>query len=173
MIRDYVVQTRPCHEMIAKVSLEAKGFVVFLPTVREEIRTGRRREHRTSTIAPLFPGYLFVSIDLADRNWRVISGAKGVRGILGENVEHPTALPIGAMADLVTRYEAGEFVKGTPTYRISAGDRLRLTDGPFAGHVGICVVSRAERIQVLLSSLWGAIKVNVPVGACAQVLATT
>lgn len=165
MIRDYVVQTKPCHEVIAKVSLEAKGFVTFLPTVREEIRTGRLREKRTSTIAPLFPGYLFVSIDLADQTWRPITGAKGVRGILGRDVEHPTALPIGVLGELITRYEAGEFNRGATVMRISAGDIVNISSGPFAGHSGICITSRAERIQVLLSSLWGAIKINVPIEA--------
>lgn len=161
-MRDYVVQTHPCSEMIAKISLEARGFDVFLPTIYEEIRVGRNREKRLSTIAPLFPGYLFVAFDTDDDGWFQISSTKGVRCLLGRDGLHPTPLPTGAVIELQARYAAGEFVRRPQGPNINAGDRFTVTAGPFLGFSGVCKVSGQERIEVLLSTLWGAIKTELP-----------
>ena len=169
-MRDYVVQTHPCSEVIAKVSLEARGFEIFLPTVCEEIRTGRMRERRTSTIAPLFPGYLFVRMDLNMFELSQVKSAKGVKCILGVDSSRPTPLPLGAVADLQARYQAGEFAKRVSTYRVSAGDRLTVTSGAFQGFSGVCRESRSDRIKALLSTLWGAIAVDLPSNFVTKVL---
>ncbi len=167
MIRDYVVQTHPCAEVLAKSNLEARAFDVYLPTVVYEGRTGRLREKRYTTIEPLFPGYLFVTLDIACAEWRRISSAKGVRRLLGENSERPTALPCGALQDLRERFNAGEFVKRIGGPQITAGDRIRVTNGAFEGYAGTCTQSRGDRVHVLLSLLMGAVPVTLPVGMVA------
>lgn len=160
--RDYVVQTHPCCEAIASANLESRGFEVYLPTVIEEIRTGRLRQKRTTVTAPLFPRYLFVRFDVGIIGWRKITSTKGVQRIMGRDSEHPTPLPLLALDDLRARFDAGEFVKRIATYSISAGDQIRVTQGAFAGHSGVCTISRGDRIRVLLSKLSGAIKVDLP-----------
>lgn len=162
MSRDYVVQTLPCFEAVAKANLEAKGFEVYLPTVVEEIRTGRLREKRTTVLAPLFPRYLFVRMDLHDRAWRVIASVRGVQRMLGSDGEHPTPLPVRALGDLRERFAAGEFVRRAAVSAVNAGDGVTITEGVFQGHSGICTVSRGERIKVLLSLLSGAVEVDLP-----------
>jgi transcriptional antiterminator RfaH len=159
---DFVVQTHPCSEALAKGNLEAKGFVVYLPTVIEEIRSGRRREQRTTVMAPLFPGYLFVRLSLGDRDWSEIGSAGGVKRMLPNN-EHPKPIPDGALDDLRARFDAGEFVRKVSNYRINAGDAVTVTEGAFQGHTGVCTVSRGERIKVMLARLWGALEVEMPV----------
>lgn len=161
MIRDYVVQTHPCAEVIAKANLEAKGFRAFLPTVIEEIRTGPRRERRSTVMAPLFPRYMFLALDLADDAWKIVSGVRGVQRILGVDGNRPTPLPEGALSELQARYAAGEFVRRVATYAVSAGDRVTVGQGVFAGHSGVCTVSRGERVKVLLSLLGGAVEVSM------------
>lgn len=160
--RDYVVQTHPCAEVLAKANLEARGFEVYLPTVIEEIRTGRLREKRTTVMAPLFPRYLFVKLDLAIAAWRAIALVRGVQRVIGYDAEHPTALPEGALAELRDRYAAGEFVRRVATYAVSAGDSVTVTEGVLRGHSGVCTVSRGERVKVLFSRLSGAVEVDLP-----------
>lgn len=160
--RDYVVQTLPCSEAIAKANLEAKGFQVYLPTVVEEIRTGRMREKRTTVLAPLFPRYLFVKMALLDGSWRKIASVRGVQRVLGYDSEHPTALPVGALDELQERYAAGEFVRRSATHTVNAGDAVTITEGAFRGHAGVCTVSRGERVKVLLSRLGGAFEMDMP-----------
>lgn len=162
MTRDYVVQTHPCSEALAKANLEARGFEVFFATVVEEIRFGRAREKRLTVMAPLFPGYLFVKLDLAQDAWRGVSSARGVKRMLGRDSEHPTPLPRGAVDDLQARFLAGEFVQRARTFAVTAGDLVRVTEGVFEGHKGVCTVSRGERVKVLLSLLSGSIAVDLP-----------
>ena len=57
----YVAQTHPRAEMKASQHLGRQGFEVYLPRYLKK----RRHARRTDTIAaPLYPGYLFVAIDL-------------------------------------------------------------------------------------------------------------
>lgn len=160
--RDYVVQTHPCSEAIARANLESLGFQAYLPTVIEELRTGRLKHKRETAMVPLFPRYIFVRFDISNGTWRKIASAKGVQRLLGSDSEHPTPLPQGALLDLRARYAAGEFVRRVETYRISAGDNVTVTHGAFQGHSGICKVSRGDRIRVLLTRLWGAVEVELP-----------
>lgn len=165
--RDYVVQTHPCHEALAHGNLLAAGFASYLPTVLYEGRTGRRREQRYTTMEPLFPGYLFVTFDLASPRWRTINGIRGVRRILSQDSEHPTPLAVDTLNELGARYAAGEFVRNA-TYGISAGDAVIVSSGAFQGHTGVCTVSRGDRIRVLLNLLWGALEVNLPAAMAAR-----
>ena len=160
MIRHYVAQTHPCAETLAKANLEAQGFETFLPVVVEEARRGVLGRKRVTALAPLFPGYMFIALDLSS-HWRAACSTKGVRRLLGRDSEHPTPLPIGAIPDLVARYDAGEFVQRVTTFRVNAGDDVTIAKGAFEGCRGVCVVSRGERIQVLLSLLGGAVKMDM------------
>lgn len=159
---DYVVQTLPCFEAVAKANLEARGFGVYLPTVIEEIRTGRMREKRATVMAPLFPRYLFVRLDLGDSAWRQIASVRGVQRILGNDPERPSPMPDGALGELQARYAAGEFVKRERSFTVSAGDVIMVNEGVFQGHSGVCTASRGERVKVLLSLLSGAVEVDLP-----------
>lgn len=159
--RDYVVQTHPCSEALAKANLEAHGFEVYLPTVIDEIRHGRMREKRLEVEAPLFPGYLFVRFDIGTDPWRVVSAAKGVKRLMGADSEHPTPLGINTLDELRARFLAGEFVRRSNTYIVSAGDRVTVRQGAFQGHAGVCKVSRGERVKVLLSILSGSVLVDL------------
>lgn len=162
MTRDYVVQTHPCFEAIAKGNLEAAGFEeVYLPTVIEEVRFGPRQERRSTVMVPLFPGYVFVPLDLGEQGWRRIAKVRGVKRLLGRDSEHPTPLPIGALDDLRGRFLAGEFVKRSQTFQLSAGDQVTVVQGAFEGLRGVCMVSRGDRVRVLLSLLGGTVPVNM------------
>ena len=54
-----------------------------------------------------------------------------------------------------------------PKYR--AGDRLRVTQGPFAGHVGLYAgMKPRERVEVLLAILGGSQRVTLAADAVEQ-----
>jgi transcriptional antiterminator RfaH len=154
----YVVQTKPCHEAIAHENIQAIGFEAYLPTVRVEVRT---RLKRFTVLEPLFPSYLFVSMDLSAEPWRKVASAKGVQRILGVDGEHPTAVPDGALDQLRARFAAGEFTRGVQAPRVDVGDDVVVESGPFEGQIGKCVESRGERVKILLNLLGGEARVNV------------
>ena len=59
--RWYVVQSQPNAELKAVAHLNRQGFATYLPRYLKRRRHARRVE---IIAAPLFPRYLFVSIDL-------------------------------------------------------------------------------------------------------------
>src|SRR3546814_10409986 len=75
MTRWYVAQTQAQGEERARLNLERQGFRTYLPRYRRERRHARRRD---VVKAPLFPGYIFIELDLEQSPWRSINGTFGV-----------------------------------------------------------------------------------------------
>lgn len=145
----YVVQTHPCQERLALTEMEEARFETCWLASKEKYRskTGWREMD-----VPTFPSYIFVSFDVRDERWRSITQMRGVKRILGSDPMHPTQLPIGAIDKLKARFDAGEF-KVRAELPIAVLDRVRIDAGPFAGHVGLCTMSRGERIKILMQVL--------------------
>jgi len=86
--RWYVAQTHPHAETKASLHLQRQGFGIYLPRYLKQ----RRHARRVDTIAaPLFPRYLFISLDSVNDNWMPIRSTRGVGKIVRFN-EHP--LPV-------------------------------------------------------------------------------
>ena len=80
----------------------------------------------------LFPGYLFVLIEL---QWHAARWAPGVVRLVMNGVG-PAAVPDGVIADLKGR-ETGGLIDLPRPPKFRTGDRLRVISGPFDGHVGL------------------------------------
>lgn len=159
-IRHYVVRTKPCHEAIARANLQVIGFDAYVPTVREDVRS---RTTRTTILAPMFPGYIFVALDMSDRNWRSAAHAKGVVDLLPHS-DHPTAVPEAAMV-WVREVEAAENLKKNAKHgpNIDVGDCVQVSGGSWEGYNGEIrgINSRGDRVRVLLTILGAAREVEV------------
>ena len=67
--RGYVVQTQPHAESKAMGHLIRQGFATYLPRYLKRRRHARKIE---TVAAPLFPRYLFVTVDMETQQWRSI-----------------------------------------------------------------------------------------------------
>jgi len=106
----------------------------------------------------LFPGYLFVFIEL---QWSRARWSPGVVRIV-LNGGTPAVVPDGVIAALKAR-ETGGLIELPRPPKFRPGDRVRLLHGPLAGHVGLYAGMKArERIEVLLSLLGGRQRVTLP-----------
>lgn len=162
MIRWYVVATRPSQEERATENLRRQGFDVWFPRVQ---RTRRRARRFDTVLCPLFPGYLFVRLDLGGDHWRPISSTFGVRRLIcGDS--GPCALPEGFVAELMSQCEGG--ILWDHVRRLEAGSKVRVVTGPFVDCIGtlICADS-ATRVRLLLSVLGGAVETVLPSAAVA------
>jgi transcriptional antiterminator RfaH len=82
----------------------------------------------------------------------------------------PARVPDGVIADLKGR-ETDGLIDLPPVPKFSPGDRLRVTRGPFAGHVGLYAgMKPRERVEVLLRILGGAQRVTLSADAVEQAL---
>ena len=69
MKRWYVAMTHTKSEEVAYANLARQGFQAYLPRYLRERRHARKT---TEVKAPLFPGYLFINIDMDAERWRPI-----------------------------------------------------------------------------------------------------
>src|SRR5215469_3528807 len=91
--RWYAVQCLSNREFVAAAQLRNQGFTTFLPCLLKTRRHARRFD---SVRRSLFPGYLFVQLDLARDRWRSVNGTLGVAKLVG-HTETPSAAPAGSI----------------------------------------------------------------------------
>jgi transcriptional antiterminator RfaH len=163
MTRWYVVSTQPHQEARAVANLCRQGFDTWLPLLQRARRHARRVDR---VIVPLFPGYLFVALDLGIARWRSINGTFGVVKLLC-NGDMPQAVPDGLVDELMSRRDTNGFVRPPPKAFV-VGQGLRVAEGPFADLEGIYEgMSGRDRVVLLLNMLGRKVKATVPLAGLA------
>lgn len=143
--RWYVVRSAPRKEFFAASQLENQSFRTFVPRLRRTVRHARRTQ---TVLAPLFPRYLFVAMDVDRVRWRSILGTFGVAQLIMSG-ERPKPVPDGVVENLA---EASDLA-GAVSFRdrLRVGDDVRFVSGPFAELIGRLVdLDDAGRVGVLL-----------------------
>ncbi len=138
----YAAYTCANHEKRASTHISQRGFECFFPTYSTVRRWSDRR---VELEMPLFPGYIFVHLDLCDR-LKVLQ-APGVARIVGFGGQ-PVALPDEQINLLRAGLDAGLHFQPHPYLTI--GRRVRLKSGPLAGIQGILRRHRGN-LRVLIS----------------------
>jgi transcription elongation factor/antiterminator RfaH len=158
-VRWYVVHTRPNREAEAKRQLENQQFRTFLPLYVKMVSHARKLH---KTFAPLFPGYLFVALDLDRDPWHSVNGTIGVTSLIMAG-ERPTPVKTGVVETLIESTAKNGELCFTPPLRV--GDRVRLAAGPFSEQLGILQqFGASQRVHVLLEIMGGKIPVSLPQG---------
>lgn len=153
----YLVHTQSGKEKLVVSHLEQQGYRAFLPLYLKKVKVGRATKEVT---AALFPAYLFVSFERATQNWRPINGTFGVKHLVCFN-QIPAKVPNGIMDALFSRIEPSGLIGSAPILR--AGDKVRIADGPFTGHMAkIEALPSSERARLLLEimSQWVPIELD-------------
>jgi len=126
----YVVQVAPNMESSAQSNLTRQRYQVkHLKCIERRIRSGRPIDW----IAPLFPGYIFVSLT-PNQPWGEIIRTKHVTDILKADGE-PAPLPSDVAEGWLGRADCTGLI-GFARRRYALGTRLKVTGGPFESHVG-------------------------------------
>ncbi len=159
MIRWYVVHARPNQERRAEENLARRGFRVWLPMMERSRRHARRIE---TVRAALFPGYLFVALDIEREAWRAINGTFGVRRLLCDGAR-PQALPQIFVAALRGAIGADGLSMAAPA-DLQPGDAVTIAAGrPFAECAAVVLrLAPGERVEVLLDILGGRVPARLP-----------
>jgi transcription antitermination factor NusG len=112
--RWYVVHAQPRAESKAAFHLARQSYSVFWPRFAKVVRHARRR---TETLAPLFPGYLFLSLDVSRQRWRSVNGTCGVVRLIMQG-ERPQPVPRGVVEALQIRTGADGVMNWSPSFEI-------------------------------------------------------
>jgi transcriptional antiterminator NusG len=116
-------------QRIETMDMQDKIFDVVVPTEEEiEVKEGKRRtvERR------VFPGYILVQMLMDEDSWYVVRNTPGVTGFVGMG-NNPTPLRPEEVNSIMKRMEA-DAPRVKVTYKI--GQKVRITDGPFADFMG-------------------------------------
>lgn len=141
----------------AEAALLRQDMAVFCPKVRKVVR---RFGKAVPEAAPLFPGYLFVAVDLARPKWRAVANTYGVSRIVTRGAGEPAPVPDTLIDGLIARCDASGFL--LPPRTVSPGDRVRLAAGAFADLVATVErIDERRRVWVLLEILGGLREVQV------------
>ena len=153
----YLIYTKPRQEKSALQNLEQQGYQCYLPLLpKEKLRQGAV----ALTDEPLFPRYLFINLaqDFMAKSWSPIRSTKGVSRMVRFGAE-PAKID-DALVDLLRAHETS--VLSEPERLFNPGERVQLTEGPFAGIEGIYQMADGDRRVMVLIELMSK-KVLVPV----------
>jgi transcriptional antiterminator RfaH len=140
----YVLQTKPRQELRAREHLENQGFRCVLPLIRVE---KIRRRVRQWVDEPLFARYLFIRLGGADARWNVLRSTRGVSQVVRFGGV-PAKVPSEWMIAFLSRDRA-------PVRLFDTGQRVVVTDGPFAGLEGVYKLPDGETRAIVLLELLG------------------
>jgi len=133
----------------AQWHLENQGFTSFAPTHRvEKKRSGVRKV----VSEPLFPGYLFVALDMREDRVSAIRSTRGVLGFVRFG-GYPTRIPGEVIDQIKARCSDHEAAEPEPLYQ--KGTPVEVTKGPFAGLPAVFDTHDGEERCFILLDMMG------------------
>lgn len=155
--RWFAVHTQPNRELRATTQLLNQGYQVFVPKRMKTVRHARRLK---TIIAPLFPRYVFIELDLTAHQWRNVNSTFGVTSLVMQG-DMPHPVPQGIVETMIASVDGKGLVQFEQDLKV--GGRVRLAAGPFADRLGILDrLDDSGRVRVLLEIMGGRVPVRVP-----------
>lgn len=162
----YVIHTYSGYEnkvqdtLIRKVhsmGLEDTIKQILLPMQdEEEVKDGQKKV----VSRKVFPGYLLIEMEVNDHSWYVVRNTPGVTGFVGTTTK-PVPLSDAEVARILNKDK-----KVPVRVTVKAGDRIRITEGPFADNAATVVSVSADkgRIVAEISAFGHATKIDLEAG---------
>jgi transcription termination/antitermination protein NusG len=136
-------------QRIDTMGMAGKILKIVVPTEDEiEVRDGKRKTVKRQ----VYPGYVLVQMAMSEESWFVVRNTPGVTRFVGMG-NRPQPLSQQEVNVLLGRMEAE-----APKIRVNfrAGQKVRITDGPFADFIGVVDKIDTERAKVVaLVSFFG------------------
>jgi transcriptional antiterminator RfaH len=110
--------------------------------------TRRKASRFVNVLKPLFPGYMFVSVNADLAPWRTINSTIGVSRLVSFESK-PRPLPRQLVSGLMLRCDTDG--KILPSKTLNEGDRVELLTGPFASFIAtVETIDPEQRIWILM-----------------------
>jgi transcription antitermination factor NusG len=152
----FAVRTLHLREVRAETQLLQQGLRTFLP---KRLKTVRHARRLSTVVAPFFPNYLFVKLDLTRDRWRSVNGTFGVAGLVMQG-DQPHPIPRGIVETLMASSDSRGLLRFERDLKV--GGRVRLMAGPFAERLGILDrLDDSGRVRVLLEIMGGHVPVVI------------
>jgi len=141
----YLIQFKPNSHRVAERNLRRQEFETFLPMQKITLRKASRF---VNDLKPLFPGYMFVSVNSELAPWRTINSTIGVSKLVSFEGK-PKPLPLQLISGLMLRCDAsGTLIQPKS---LNEGDSVEMLNGPFANFIAtVDTIDPKQRIWVLM-----------------------
>jgi transcription antitermination factor NusG len=140
--RWYALYTKPRHEKVVKRVLDEKGVENFLPLKRI---LSRWADRKVELLLPLFPGYVFARYSPIKDHYKVLT-TRGIVTAVGTK-QTPWPIPDYEITSLILASNCNLNIE-QHAY-LSAGRRVRITNGPLTGIRGILLSTRKKNRLIL------------------------
>ncbi len=135
----YIIHTYSGYENKVKESIEQRFSAlgkeellgeVLIPTENVmEMKGGKK----VVTSKKLFPGYIYIRMDLTDEGWHVVKNTPRVTGFIGGR--HPTPLSEDEINKILNQVHLAQ-EKPKPKFLFETSEKVKIIDGPFANFIG-------------------------------------
>ena len=154
----YLIYTKPRQEKVAQTNLQRQGYQIYLPLIQGH---RRRQGHYQVVTEPMFPRYLFISLNTETDNWGPIRSTRGVSSLVRFGGV-PALVPMKFIDFLKKNSAKTENLTSEPTFQ--QGEPVRILDGVMSGYEGIFKAkSGAKRVTLLLDIVGKETLVEVPI----------
>jgi transcription termination/antitermination protein NusG len=156
----YIVHTAVGQESKAKLALleriktkkmeESFGEVLIPCENVVELVKGEKR----TTSKRIYPGYMFVQMNLTEHTWHLVKGTSKVSGFIGGS-KSPPPVPEVEIQRIAKQVQVGA-EKPKPKIKFKEGESVRVIDGPFSNFNGTVEEINPEKGKVkVLVSIFG------------------
>lgn len=153
----YLIHTKPRQEEMAKENLERQGYFIYFP--RAPVRR-RKRGRAYTTIGPMFPRYLFISLSHGTDDWGPIRSTIGVSSLVRFG-QQPAQVP-QQLIDTLKAREDDEGIQVIHTNSLKRGEKVRIAEGAFEGYEGIFQTqSGKDRVIILMQIIERQVKLEI------------
>jgi transcriptional antiterminator RfaH len=143
-----VARNKPNQDKIALINLERQNFEFFQPTFKTMSKIQNKFKE---IIKPVFPGYIFIAINLEENNWHKINNTRGISSIIVFGNKIPL-IRSELIEALKHRFSLDNIPKEANPFEV--GMNAEITNGPFAQLIGkIEEIDAHQRIWILLDIL--------------------
>ena len=123
---------RALQERIEREGLQHLFGQILVPSEEVmESKSGRK----TVTERRLFPGYVFVEMEMTDETWHLVKNTPKVTGFIGGKSNKPTPIPAREIDKIMQQVQEG-VEKPRPKVLYEVGEQVRIKEGPFTDFNG-------------------------------------
>lgn len=123
---------RALAERIERAGMQDKFGQILVPSEEVvEVKNGQK----AITERRLFPGYVFVEMEMTDDTWHLVKNTSKVTGFIGGKSNKPTPIAPHEVAKIMQQVQDG-VEKPRPKILYEIGEVIRIKDGPFTDFNG-------------------------------------
>ncbi len=156
----YVLLSSPmCERRVERDMATELGLLSYVPYEKFEVR---RASGPVTIETPLMRGYVFAGTKSGRMPWRAIGATRHVRGWLRMDGDIPAPVSDLEVDHIRLLAEKHNSTKAAQRASLQPGDRVRVSEGPFASMTTLLDAIRGKSGTVTITLLGGPQRVHIP-----------